>query len=65
VTIELAETTRRERAIERRWIPEHEAALHRLELALDEREREEVARARWAAGRSYRPGMPSEPRSGI
>jgi V/A-type H+-transporting ATPase subunit D len=50
VTAELAATMRRRRAIERRWIPEHEAALARLELTLDEREREEIARARWAAG---------------
>jgi V/A-type H+-transporting ATPase subunit D len=50
VTVELAAATRRQRAIEQRWIPEHEAALARLELMLDEREREEIARARWAAG---------------
>lgn len=49
VAAELLATTRRQRAIERRWIPEHEAALHRIELTLDERELEEVARARWAA----------------
>jgi V/A-type H+-transporting ATPase subunit D len=48
VTAELAATTRRQRAIERRWIPEHEAALHHIELALDEREREDIARVRWA-----------------
>ena len=42
---------RRQRAIERRWIPEHEAALHRVELALDEREREDIARVRWASDR--------------
>jgi V/A-type H+/Na+-transporting ATPase subunit D len=51
VTVELAAATRRQRAIERRWIPEHEAALARLELTLDEREREEIARARWASER--------------
>ena len=51
VAAELAAATRRQRAIERRWIPEHEAALARLELTLDEREREEIARARWAAER--------------
>jgi len=49
VAAELAATSRRQRAIERRWIPEHEAALHTLVLALDEREREDIARARWAA----------------
>lgn len=48
VTAELATTARRQRAIERRWIPEHEAALHRLELMLDERDREDVARVKWA-----------------
>jgi V/A-type H+/Na+-transporting ATPase subunit D len=48
---ELEATTRRQRAIERRWIPEHEAELQRVELALDEREREEIARARWATRR--------------
>jgi vacuolar-type H+-ATPase subunit D/Vma8 len=47
---ELVATTRRQRAIERRWIPEHEAELHRIGLALEEREREDIARARWAAG---------------
>ncbi len=48
ITVELAATTRRQRAIERRWIPEHEAALQRIELALDEREREDIARVKWA-----------------
>ena len=48
IAAELTATTRRQRAIERRWIPEHEAALHLLELALDEREREDIARVRWA-----------------
>ncbi len=48
ITAELAATARRQRAIERRWIPEHEAALQRIELALDEREREDIARVKWA-----------------
>jgi V/A-type H+/Na+-transporting ATPase subunit D len=50
---ELHATTQRLRAIERRWIPEHEDALRRLELALDENDREEAARVRWviAGGR--------------
>ena len=48
VTRELAATTRRLRAIERRWIPQHERALARLELALDESERDDIARVRWA-----------------
>ena len=44
---ELGATTRRLRAVERRWIPAHETALAALELALDEGEREESARVRW------------------
>lgn len=48
IASELAATARRQRAIERRWIPEHEAALRRIELALDEREREDTARVKWA-----------------
>ncbi|MGZ8687348.1 MAG: V-type ATP synthase subunit D [Gaiellaceae bacterium] len=51
ISAELAATTRRVRAIERRWIPEHEAALRRLELALDERERADIARVHWALER--------------
>ena len=51
IAAELTATTRRQRAIERRWIPEHEAALRRLQLALDEREREDIARVRWALER--------------
>ena len=48
---ELRETVRRLRAIERRWIPEHEAALHRLQISLDEAELADIARARWATRR--------------
>jgi V/A-type H+-transporting ATPase subunit D len=44
---ELRSTTRRLRALERRWIPRHEQALAALELALDEGEREEASRIRW------------------
>ena len=44
---ELRSTTRRLRAVERRWIPRHESALAALELALDEGERQESARVRW------------------
>ena len=51
LTRELVATTRRLRAIERRWIPEHEAALHRLELVLEARELEDAVRARWALER--------------
>jgi len=55
IAAELTATTRRQRAIERRWIPEHEAALRRLELALDDREREDIARVRWAMRHQARP----------
>jgi V/A-type H+-transporting ATPase subunit D len=48
ISAELARTTRRVRAIERRWIPQHEAELARLELRLEEVELEDVARAHWA-----------------
>jgi V/A-type H+-transporting ATPase subunit D len=51
IAAELATTTRRLRAIERRWIPDHEAELARLELRLEEVELEDVARARWAQDR--------------
>jgi H(+)-transporting ATP synthase subunit D len=46
VTRELASVARRARAIERRWIPRHEAELAALELSLEEAEREEAARLR-------------------
>ena len=49
---EFAATTRRLRAIERRWIPEHERALRRLELELAERDLEDIARARFARDRA-------------
>lgn len=42
----LRATALRRAAIERRWIPAHEAALAALELALDERELEDAARVR-------------------
>ncbi|MGZ8437167.1 MAG: V-type ATP synthase subunit D [Candidatus Limnocylindrales bacterium] len=48
VTSELEATTRRLRAIERRWIPRLETALREVRRRLDEREREEAVRARWA-----------------
>lgn len=55
VSFELAATIRRLRAIERRWIPAHEAALAALAIALDEAEREDAARVRWALDRQARP----------
>lgn len=51
VTEELQATTRRLRAVQRRWIPAHERALAALELALDEAEREEAVRRRWVSER--------------
>jgi vacuolar-type H+-ATPase subunit D/Vma8 len=68
VAAELALTARRLRTIERRWLPEHEAALQALEIRLDEEEREESGRIRWAAGREGDGGRRSvaEPaRSGL
>jgi len=51
IETELRTTVRRLRAIERRWIPRHEAELRRLQLSLDEAELADIARARWAAAR--------------
>lgn len=48
---ELRATERRRRAIEHRRLPALEEALHRLELRLDEFEREEGVVIRWAQGR--------------
>jgi V/A-type H+-transporting ATPase subunit D len=47
VDSELRATVLRRNAIERRWIPAHEAALAQLELSLEELEREDGARVRW------------------
>lgn len=56
VGAELAITTQRQRALERRWLPALNAAAARLDEALDELEREEATRSAWAhrrgAGRS-------------
>jgi V/A-type H+/Na+-transporting ATPase subunit D len=51
IASELATTTLRLRAIEQRWIPDHEAALKALELTLAENELADVARVRWASER--------------
>jgi V/A-type H+-transporting ATPase subunit D len=48
---ELHATALRRNAVERRWIPAHETALADLELALEELEREDGTRVRWAADR--------------
>ncbi len=47
VSEEVTRTARRLRAIEHRWIPQHKQALARLELTLDELEREDSSRVRW------------------
>lgn len=51
VSAEVATTRGRLRAIEDRWVPRLEQALQALELALDESERADAVRLRWAAGR--------------
>lgn len=51
VSAELARAARRLRALQERWIPEHEQALARLDLALDESQREQAARVRWLTTR--------------
>lgn len=52
VSAEIETTRTRVRAIRDRWVPRLEDALSALELALDESEREDGVRLRWAAGRS-------------
>lgn len=51
LTAELARAARRLRALQQRWIPQHEQALTQLDLALDESQREQAARVRWLADR--------------
>lgn len=48
VEAELSATVRRLRAIRDRWLPRLEADLHLLELRVDDAEREETTRLRWA-----------------
>jgi V/A-type H+-transporting ATPase subunit D len=50
LNVELRATERRLRAIERRRLPALEDTLHRLDLRLDELEREERVVTRWARG---------------
>ncbi|WP_062203668.1 V-type ATP synthase subunit D [Demequina salsinemoris] len=50
VATELTATRTRRRAVEHRWIPHLESELGRIERALDELEREENLRVRWAVG---------------
>jgi V/A-type H+-transporting ATPase subunit D len=52
ISNELAVTSRRQRALERRWLPALAAAGVRLNEALDELEREEATRARWVQRRT-------------
>lgn len=51
VSTEVATTRGRLRAIQDRWVPRLERALQALELTLDESERADAVRLRWAAGR--------------
>ncbi|MEU7166737.1 V-type ATP synthase subunit D [Streptomyces morookaense] len=51
---EVLTTRQRVRALRRNWLPRLEHALAAVELALEEGEREDTVRLRWAAGR--RPG---------
>jgi V/A-type H+-transporting ATPase subunit D len=52
IDAELRATALRRNAIERRWIPAHEAALAALDVSLEETEREEGARVRWVTSRA-------------
>ena len=54
ISSELALTARRQRALERRWLPALTAARVRLNGALDELEREEATRSLWARQRRMR-----------
>jgi V/A-type H+-transporting ATPase subunit D len=45
---ELAMTSRRQRALERRWLPALATAIARLNESLDELEREEATRSSWS-----------------
>jgi V/A-type H+-transporting ATPase subunit D len=50
VAAEVEETRLRQHAIDRRWVPRLVARLRVLEMQLDELEREDNVRRRWAAG---------------
>ncbi len=52
VRAELAATTVRQRALERKWVPLLSGALGRLETVLDELEREDAVRSRWLHARA-------------
>jgi len=53
VSAELGRAARRLRALQKRWIPEHEQALAQLDLALDESQREQAVRMRWLTRRPH------------
>ncbi|MGW2314225.1 V-type ATP synthase subunit D, partial [Actinomadura luteofluorescens] len=55
VDAEATATRQRVRAIERRRLPRLRAALNEIEVALEEREREDGARLRLLAGHDDRP----------
>jgi V/A-type H+/Na+-transporting ATPase subunit D len=61
IDAELRATALRRNAIERRWIPAHEAALSALDLALEEIEREEGVRVRWVMTRAAHPDPVNPP----
>jgi V/A-type H+-transporting ATPase subunit D len=54
VAAELALTRQQQRALEQRWIPRLERRLAEVVQRLDETEREENLRLRWAAGKAAR-----------
>jgi V/A-type H+-transporting ATPase subunit D len=58
LSAELRRTARRLRALQERWIPQHEDALARLDLALDENQREQAARVRWLSSTRGGPAAP-------
>ncbi len=51
ISEELAVTTRRQRALERRWLPALATAIARLNDTLDELDREEATRSSWSRRR--------------
>ncbi len=61
VFAELARVAHRRRAIERRWIPNHQRALAQLEVSLEEGEREHAARVRLLVERSAQRRSSSAP----
>ena len=61
VSAELGRTARRLRALQERWIPQHEKALAQLDLALDESEREQGARLRRFTRRHGPGGSSAQP----